>query len=135
MLVEGQCHCGAIRFEADLNPKWVVICHCTDCQTFSGGPFRTSVLVPSENFRLLEGTPRQYEKTAESGTTRVLHFCDQCGTHVWGSAPGDASPAYSVRVGTLKQRAELPPVAQAWCRSRLPWVDRLSDLHEIETQS
>ncbi len=134
MLVEGQCHCGAIRFKADVNPKRVGICHCSDCQTFSGGPFRTSVMVPAEKFRLLEGSPRKYEKTAESGTTRALHFCDHCGTHVWGAAPGDDAPAYSVRVGTLKQRLELPPVAQVWSRSRLPWIDQLSDLHTIETQ-
>jgi hypothetical protein len=32
MYVNGRCHCGAIRLEADIHPKRVVICHCTDCQ-------------------------------------------------------------------------------------------------------
>jgi hypothetical protein len=134
MLVDGSCHCGAIRFEAEIDPKRVGICHCTDCQTFSGGPFRTSVFVAEENFRQLAGSPAVYEKTAESGSTRSLVFCSACGTHVWGTSPGSENKFYSVRVGSLKQRAELPPVAQVWCQSKLPWVDDLSSVHRIETQ-
>ena len=134
MLVDGSCHCGAIRFEAEIDPSRVGICHCTDCQTFSGGPFRTSVFVGEKDFRLLEGSPAVYAKTAESGSTRELAFCSKCGTHVWGTTSGTKTTFYSVRVGVLKQRAELPPVAQVWCRSRLPWIDRVSEIRRIETQ-
>ncbi len=134
MLVDGSCHCGAIRFEAEIDPKRVGVCHCADCQTFSGGPFRTSVLVGGEAFRLLEGTPNLYEKTAQSGAAREMAFCATCGTHVWGTSRGSESTFYSVRVGTLKQRSELPPVAQVWCQSKLPWVDALSGIRQIETQ-
>lgn len=134
MLVDGSCHCGAIRFEAEIDPKRVGVCHCTDCQTFSGGPFRTSVLVGDENFRLLDGMPSDYEKTAASGTKRKLVFCANCGTHVWGTSSGSEQTFYSVRVGTLKQRTELPPVAQVWCQSKLPWVDDLRKIRQIETQ-
>ena len=134
MEVDGSCHCGAIRFEAEIDPKRIGICHCSDCQTFSGGPFRTSVLVGAVNFHLLEGAPRLYEKTAESGRAREMAFCESCGTHVWGTSRGDDQTYYSVRVGTLKQRAELAPAAQVWCRSKLPWVDHLSEVRQIETQ-
>ena len=44
MKIEGGCHCGGIRFEAEVDPAAVVICHCTDCQTFSGSAFRTVAL-------------------------------------------------------------------------------------------
>jgi len=134
MRVNGSCHCGAIRFEAEIDPKRVGICHCTDCQTFSGGPFRTSVLVGGQDFRLVEGAPNIYEKTAESGTKREMAFCANCGTHLWGTSRGGEQTFYSVRVGTLEQRTELPPVAQVWHRSKLPWVDGLSELRQIETQ-
>jgi len=134
MLVHGSCHCGTIRFEAEIDPKRVGVCHCTDCQTFSGGPFRTSVLVGGDDFRLLEGTPAIYEKTAESGALRQMCFCEKCGTHVWGTSAGDGRSFFSVRVGTLKQRAELSPIAQVWCQSKLPWVDNLSNIRQIESQ-
>jgi hypothetical protein len=37
MKIEGSCHCGKISYEAEINPEYVVICHCTDSQTISGG--------------------------------------------------------------------------------------------------
>ncbi len=134
MHVDGSCHCGSIRFEAEIDPKRVVICHCTDCQTFSGSAFRTSVLVPEEQFRLLAGAPVTYDKVAESGKPRGLAFCSNCGTHVYGMTQGDGPTFYSVRVGTLAQRAELPPVAQVWCRSALTWLGDLDDIRKIPTQ-
>ena len=134
MHVEGSCHCGAVRFEAEVLPERVGICHCTDCQVFSSSAFRTSAFVPGDDFRLLAGSPNCYEKTAESGTTRELWFCGQCGTHLWGRAGAADRPTYSVRVGVLAQRAELPPVAQVWCRSALPWLATVTSLRRIETQ-
>jgi len=35
MHVEGNCHCGQIKFRAEVDPDQVEICHCTDCQTLS----------------------------------------------------------------------------------------------------
>ena len=46
MKIDGQCHCGFIRYEAEIDPGKVAICNCTDCQTLSGSAFRT--VVPSE---------------------------------------------------------------------------------------
>jgi len=43
MKVEGSCHCGQISYEADINPEYVFICHCSDCQIMSGAPYRAGV--------------------------------------------------------------------------------------------
>lgn len=45
MKVTGQCHCGAIGYEAEIDPARVSACHCTDCQRLSGSAYR--VLRPS----------------------------------------------------------------------------------------
>ncbi len=134
MHVDGSCHCAAIRFEAEIDPQRVVICHCSDCQCFSGSAFRTSVLVPEADFSMQAGSPAIYEKTAESGSARQLAFCARCGTHLYGTSEGQGSRFFSVRVGTLAQRAELPPRLQVWCRSALSWIDSLSDLRRVGTQ-
>src|SRR5215204_1592115 len=63
MKVEGGCHCGKIRYEAEIDPAKVVICHCTDCQTLSGSAFRTVVPTNEGTFRLLSGTPKVYVKS------------------------------------------------------------------------
>jgi len=72
MKVDGGCHCGKIRYEAEVDPGNVLICHCTDCQTMSRSAFRT--VVPSNAGAFLSGTPRVYAKTAESGRRRKANL-------------------------------------------------------------
>jgi hypothetical protein len=57
MKIDGSCHCGRIRFEAEVDPATVVICHCTDCRTLSGSAFRTVVPTKEGTFVLLSGEP------------------------------------------------------------------------------
>ncbi|WP_442894910.1 GFA family protein [Bradyrhizobium sp. AZCC 1610] len=33
--------------------SYVVICHCTDCKTISGAPYRVTVPVKAMNFKFL----------------------------------------------------------------------------------
>ena len=58
MLVTGRCLCGAIAYEADINPKRVIARHCIDCQRSSGAPFRTVFPVRAEKFKLSKASRR-----------------------------------------------------------------------------
>lgn len=122
MHVDGQCHCGSIRYEAEADPARVAICHCTDCQVLTGSPYRVSVVVPGDAFRLLAGEPRYYVKVAESGNRRAHAFCPVCGTPVFARPEADPPQTYTLRVGGLTQRASLPPQRQIWCQSSLGWA-------------
>lgn len=122
MKIDGGCHCGAIRYEAEIDPEKVTICHCTDCQTLSGSAFRTVVPAPQEGFRLLAGKPRVYVKTAESGNKRTQTFCGDCGTPIYSSPVSGSFPAYSLRVGTIRQRAQLRPRIECFRKSALDWA-------------
>ena len=120
MKVDGGCHCGAIRFEADVTPGTIGICHCTDCQALTGSAFRAVIPAPAANF-VLHGKPTEYVKTAESGTKRRHAFCPSCSTPIYAAAI-ENTPTYSLRVGTIRQRMELgAPARQIWCRSAMPW--------------
>ena len=79
MKVRGQCHCGAIRYEAEVEPGTVNICHCRDCQMMTGSAFRAAVSVAADQFRVVTGKPREYIKVADSGAKRVHAFCETCG--------------------------------------------------------
>src|SRR5262249_56617058 len=63
MRVDGRCHCGAITFEAEVDPESTGICHCTDCQALTGTAFRVTVKAPADRF-VLRGKPTVYVKTA-----------------------------------------------------------------------
>ena len=134
MKVQGKCHCGAITYEAEVDPNEVSLCNCTDCQMLTGSAFRVSVRARKESFRLLTGQPKVYVKTADSGARRRHAFCPDCGTPVSASADTDDPPQYSLRVGCLAQRAELPPKRRIWCRSALPWSQDVSGVPGIDLQ-
>jgi len=132
MKVDGRCHCGRIAFEAEIDPDKVLICHCTDCQELSGSAFRIVVRAPADSFRLLTGEPKQYVKQAESGNKMIQAFCPDCGGPVYGVHTGDRPSFYGLRVSTLRQRQQLPPKLQIWCRSEMLWVDDTRALPRIE---
>ena len=134
MKVEGACHCGNIRYEAEVDPAKVVICHCTDCQTLSGTAFRTVVPTEAGTFRLLAGTPRVYVKTGESGNRREQTFCPDCGTPIYSGSEGGGARVVGLRIGTLRQRDQLVPGDQYWSRSSLAWLERLPTMKKREKQ-
>lgn len=129
MRVDGQCQCGAIEFAAEIEPETVNLCHCIDCQTMSGTAFQTNVRTAKDGFELITGEPRLYTKIAESGAPREYAFCPECGTSIYARSP--AMPGlYGLRVGTLRQRNELPPKVMQWWRSAQSWV-RDTDIAEL----
>jgi hypothetical protein len=134
MKVDGRCHCGFLRYAAEVDPEKVEICHCTDCQSLSGSAFR--VVVPAEpgTFKLLSGEPRTYVKTAESGNKRIQAFCPECGTSIYSTAVAEGPQTIGLRVGTLLQRDQLPPRIQYWTRSRRRWVTGIAALPSVEKE-
>lgn len=126
MRIDGTCHCGAINFTAEVDPTKVMLCHCSDCQVLSGSPYRHVVPAAVESF-VLKGQTKCYVKVADSGNRRVQAFCPECGTPIYSSAT--ESPAWvSIRLGCVRQRAELKPHAQIWHHSAMPWLSELSQV-------
>ena len=131
MQVDGSCLCGCVTYEAEIDPARVAICHCADCQVNSGSAFGVVASITDGRFRLKTGQLKAYEKIAESGRVRHLSFCPECGTRIHARTLDDPTAFFGLRVGTIRQRAELHPKVQVWCGSALPWV---SDLSNIATQ-
>lgn len=133
MKVTESCHCGAIAYEAEVDPNSVRVCHCTDCQRLTGTAFRAGIASLPGTFVLKRGTPKIYIKTAESGTKRAHGFCPECGTPLYSTSPEANPQSYGLRVGGIDQRAEFgPPARQIWCRSALPWSMNISGVERAE---
>jgi len=134
MIVHGTCHCGAIAYEAEVDPARATVCHCIDCQKLSGAAFRASVPTRVEDFRLLKGAPKIYVKTAESGNRRAQVFCADCSSPLY-SADAVGAKVYMLRIGVMAERASLTPQREIWCESALPWTRELLPLPKAEKQS
>ena len=130
MKVDGSCHCGRVTYEAEIDPDQVVICHCTDCQTFSSAPYRVSVFgVAAQNIRF-DGTAKLYAKTGGSGKRVLVAFCGDCGTALYSTKDNTAGP-FNLRVGAIKQRGELVPKMQGFCGSGMPWATNIDGISRV----
>lgn len=131
MKVRGGCHCGAIKFEATVDPDKAMICHCTDCQSLSATAFRVNVPAMEADFQLLQGAPKEYIKFGDSGAPRAQGFCGDCGAQIYATNAEGPRAAYMLRTGVIEERNQLPPKVQAWSKSALTW---LGDLPKIPTK-
>ena len=133
MKTTGSCFCNAIEYQADIEPSMIGICHCRDCQILGGSAFRTSAAVTPSNFRFTRGQPTYFEKVSDSGAVRKMAFCANCGTHLCSiPADADGKGAYvSIRIASSKDFAELRPVFEVFCDSRVAWLDTLDGTIEF----
>ncbi|MBV9529689.1 MAG: GFA family protein [Bradyrhizobium sp.] len=128
MRVDGQCHCGRVSFEADIDPQAVSVCHCTDCQALTGSPYRVTVICSGSQIRMTRGRPKIYAKSGDNGRLRYQHFCGDCGSPLFTSGEGEHADDFGIRWGSIRQRACLRPARQFWRRSAVSWVTELSAL-------
>ena len=134
MQIDGGCHCGEIKFRAEVDPNHVLICHCTDCQTLSGSAYRTVAPALEGTFEIVSGELKKYEKTAEDGSIRIQAFCPECETPIYSSPPEGDPGFFGIRVGAIRQPDQLAPKNQYWMRSSQPWTQDLSHMPRTEKQ-
>src|SRR5919206_2098003 len=116
--IEGGCLCGKVRYSADAEPVFVGVCHCADCQRFTGSAFATVVAVPALK---VTGTLRTFTKPGDTGKPMHRRFCPECGSGVVDEA--DALPGLvMLNVGTLDDRSWVRPQSEVYCDSAQPWV-------------
>ncbi|MDR6289703.1 MULTISPECIES: GFA family protein [Inquilinus] len=128
MLIDGQCHCGHVRYEAEIEPEQVGVCHCTDCQVLTGSAFRVTVTAPRDRIRLTAHQPKVYVKIGDGGRRRLQSFCPECGSPLFVTGEGADAEEWGIRWGSIRQREQLVPKRQSWCGSAVPWIYRIADL-------
>lgn len=131
--ITGGCHCGEVTFQASVDPKKVLICHCSDCQKLSGSTFRSVVMSAANGVTFTKGEAKEYIKVAESGNQRAQGFCSNCGSALYATSVEKTNRVYGIRVGVVDQRNELIPHFQIWHRSAVPWLNKLNSLPAFDT--
>jgi hypothetical protein len=117
----GSCFCGAVAYELTAKPMFVHCCHCTDCQTQTGGAFAINALIEADNIRLTKGKPKPVLMPTGSGSPHVIHRCAKCQTALWSDYGGRKVMLF-VRVSTLKKPHAIKPDVHIFTRSKVPWV-------------
>jgi hypothetical protein len=118
--VRGGCLCGAVRYNVKAEPALVGICHCRDCQKFTGSAFSFLVAVPLAALDM-EGTFKSFSKPGDSGQPITRRFCPECGSSISEEAfirPG----LVLINAGTLDDPTLITPTLEIYCGRELPWA-------------
>jgi hypothetical protein len=113
--ISGGCQCGAIRYHADMAPKYVHYCHCRMCQRALGNVFATLVPVRKDHLTW-DGAPSFYA----SSSLAHRGFCGACGTPL--SFAYDASEWICVTLGSLDEPAAVQPEIHYGVESQVSWL-------------
>ncbi len=99
---EGGCHCGVVRFSAELESRLrVEDCNCSICSKTGF----LHVIVPEDRFRLLAGGDRLTSYSFNTGVARHL-FCSTCGVKAF-YRPRSNPDGWSVNARCLDDYATL----------------------------
>jgi hypothetical protein len=116
----GGCLCGAVRYSGSAEPMFSGLCHCQDCQKFTGTAFATVIAVPAAAVSVT-GTLKTFTKTGDSGQSIHRRFCPECGSGIVDEA--DLMPgAAMLNVGTLDDPSWVKPISQIYCDSAQSWA-------------
>lgn len=128
--ISGGCLCGQVRYRAETEPTFVGLCHCRDCQRFTGSAFALVIAVPKPTLAVM-GTLKGFTKLGSSGKPIERLFCPECGTPILDEAqalPGVAM----IAGGTLDDPSWIKPTSQIYCASAQPWVELGGDMKKFD---
>jgi hypothetical protein len=60
--ITGGCNCGAVRFEISTEPRLTSVCHCRECQRFSGGGGMTNIVLQKSDVSFTKGAPISHDE-------------------------------------------------------------------------
>ena len=124
--ITGGCLCGAVRYTAEADPTSATVCHCRDCQKFTGSVFAALVIVPKEALTLT-GPVKTFTGVGGSGKPILRHFCPECGSSI-AEEPGSRPGMVILTVGTFDDPTIATPAREIFRDDAVPWVQVQGDI-------
>jgi hypothetical protein len=112
-MLQGSCHCGAVRFEVVEDFETISFCHCTTCKKISGGVGTANGKARSDSIRILAGQEQVRTYQPEEGSAKT--FCTACGSNLFGGG-WPKSEFASVRLSAIDTPFEGRPGSHGYVR-------------------
>jgi hypothetical protein len=126
MIIEGGCHCGAVRYRIDGEAMTHALCHCTDCRRSAGAPMVSWTMYPSAAVKVVKGSPKTYA-SSEQGRRQ---FCADCGTGLFYVNSQMLPGIIDVQSSTYDNPELIAPQAHIQVAERIGWMAKA---HELPT--
>lgn len=96
-------------------------------------------MVPATAFKINAGSGllKDFSIPHESGMTLTTHFCSNCGSCVYKEGDSEAfKGTVIVQAGTLDKGGmelnDVKPGAELWVKQRVPWLEELKDVAQLQ---
>ena len=124
--ISGGCLCGEVRYSANAEPMFSGVCHCRDCQKFTGSAFGALIVVPKDTVTVT-GSMKTFTAPGGSGKPVVRHFCPQCGSSI-AEEVANAPGAMIFNIGTLDEPKSFMPAREIFLDDALPWLETKGEM-------
>lgn len=127
---QASCACGKVHFVLDGEPHLTFNCHCTICRKINGSAFSTYSVFSKDDLRITEGVDEI--QSTRMGAQGTRYFCRHCGTPLYG-LHSQAADICMVVLGAIDTGGVILPIANVFCRSKLPWAFEIDKMikHEL----
>ena len=126
-MIEGGCHCGALRYRIDAEASDAGYCHCSICRETTGAPVLVWATFPLDAFEYAGGEPRVYY-SSEWGQRE---FCGECGTQI-GYREIEDAVNIDINIGSLDEPDDIEPECHIYVADQLDWFETDDDLPRFE---
>ena len=126
----GGCLCGAIRYRFSEPIRFVSQCACKDCQKATGTG-HTTIIGILKGQLAVEGTPKTYTCSGDTGGDVTRHFCGTCGGRLYtsGTLPGEM---IMIQAGSLDDPNRVSPQSVIYTKDAVSWDRFDPDLPKFE---
>lgn len=126
-MIEGGCHCGAVRYRIVGEAMHHALCHCSDCRRCAGAPMVGWAMMKAQQ---LEVTGQV--ATYQSSDHARRQFCPTCGTGLFYVNEETLPGLIDVQSGTFDDPDALPARVQIQVAERIGWMATAHDLPEFQ---
>jgi hypothetical protein len=127
-MLEGGCHCGAIRYQVEGEAITHALCHCSDCRRCAGAPIVGWTMYPMASVTLTQGKPKVYH----SSEFARRHFCADCGSGLFYFNEKFLPGIIDVQSATYDDPNAVPARAHIQTAERIEWMKTAHELPQFE---
>jgi len=119
--LHAKCHCGSVEISCEGEPKFIVMCHCEDCQRRTSSAFNLGAWFAKASVKI-SGKTKTYSRVEHDGIETTYHFCPNCGTSMYWGMPQNIE-VIAVAVGAFADPDFPRPTVSFYERQRQSWVN------------